>query len=550
MSNPAASSSASDTPTISRAAWLALTAALLGWLFDGLEMGLFPLVARPALKDLLASQDDSQIGLWIGILQAVFLVGAATGGVVFGWLGDRLGRVWAMTLSVFTYAIFMGLCGLSTDVYQMFLWRFIAALGMGGEWSLGVALVMEIWPNRSRAFTAGLIGAAANVGFLAIGIVGFFVAQVISVLQSWMLDAGIPASIVDRLIIDSAGQATGWRLLMLFGALPAVLTFFIRLFVPESEKWLEAKRKGETSHWATVDMLAVVLGAVGPLGMIYLWAEDFTLGVRIAGSAVGLLIAIVGYTFPVYRYLQRSEARATVLVGHSRRQTISRMLLGACLSGVPLIGTWASLQNAPSWADKLVEQQTAQMTAEEQRERLGPAGAGLTGPVYEATWLAERKKMADEAKAFTQMSAAIGAIIGTILAALLGDLIGRRAAYTLLCFGSLGASLLFFQINESYNWFFLVTVFLAGALTASFYGWLPLYLPELFRTSVRATGQGFSFNFGRILAAVGALQTGALMNQVFKGDYSTACSVMSLVYLVGVVIIWAAPETRGKPLPE
>jgi hypothetical protein len=94
----------------------------------------------------------------------VFLVGAATGGVLFGWLGDRIGRVRAMSLSVITYAVFTGLCGLAAAPWQIAILRFIAALGMGGEWSLGVALVMEVWPNRSRGLMAGLIGAAANVG--------------------------------------------------------------------------------------------------------------------------------------------------------------------------------------------------------------------------------------------------------------------------------------------------------------------------------------------------------------------------------------------------
>ncbi len=106
-----------------------------------------------------------------------------------------------------------------------------------------------------------------------------------------------------------------------------------------------------------------------------------------------------------------------------------------------------------------------------------------------------------------------------------------------------------FQLNDHYGTMFLASVFLAGGFTASFYGWLPLYLPELFRTSVRATGQGFSFNFGRILAAVGALQTGNLM-RLFQGGYPQACSAMSLIYLAGIALIWLAPETRGKPLPE
>jgi MFS family permease len=518
---------------ISRGAWLALIAALLGWMFDGFEMGLFPLVARPALTDLLGRDRADAVGLWNGIMIAVFLVGAATGGVVFGWLGDRIGRVRAMTLSVLTYALFMGLCGVSGSLVQMVFFRFISSLGMGGEWSLGVALVMEIWPNRSRALMAGLIGAASNVGFLSIAVIGLGLGQVIHLMHAWLTSAGLPETWVSYLVIDSYGAPTGWRLLMIFGAAPALLTFFIRLMVPESERWLHAKEKGATAHWATVDMLAVLIGALGPMMMIYLWANSSPLGVqgknavlglRLAGSAVGLLIAILGYTYPVIRYLQRAE-RADPKASQGWGPTIRRMLLGACLSGVALIGTWASLQFAPSWADKLVEE----------------------------TWSGEPAALAaakSQARSFTQIASAIGAIIGTILAALCGDWLGRRVTYTLLCIGSLLSALAFFQLNDSYGWPFLAMVLLAGGLTASFYGWLPLYLPELFRTTVRATGQGFSFNFGRILAAVAALQAGFLMKEVFNEDYSKACSIMSLIYLVGVVLIWFAPETKGKPLPE
>src|SRR5262245_61790210 len=134
---------------------LALAAALLGWLFDGFEMGLFPLVGRPALRDLLATTDEGLVGQWFGVITAAFLVGAASGGVLFGWLGDRLGRVRAMSLSILTYAVFSGLCGVAPSAEWVAVFRFVAALGMGGEWSLGVALVVELWPDRSRAFLAG-----------------------------------------------------------------------------------------------------------------------------------------------------------------------------------------------------------------------------------------------------------------------------------------------------------------------------------------------------------------------------------------------------------
>jgi MFS family permease len=155
-----------------------------------------------------------------------------------------------------------------------------------------------------------------------------------------------------------------------------------------------------------------------------------------------------------------------------------------------------------------------------------------------------------QAKAYTQICSAGGAVIGTIVAALAGGWLGRRVTYFVLCLGSLASSLILYQLNSSYTGWFLVCVFLAGSLTASFYGWLPLYLPELFPTKVRATGQGFSFNFGRVIAAIGALQGSYLIKNHFEGDYATVCSIMSLIYLVGLGFIWLAPETKGQPLPE
>ena len=189
--------------------------------------------------------------------------------------------------------------------------------------------------------------------------------------------------------------------------------------------------------------------------------------------------------------------------------------MGACISGVALLGTWGSIQWATFWVDELT---------------------GKTVPL---------------AKQWTQFCSAWGAVLSCIIGALMCDWMGRRLAYRLLCVLALGSTLLFYLGNSSYGPMFLFTVFLAGGSTAAFYGWLPLYLPELFPTAVRATGQGFSFNFGRILAAIGALQTGVLKD-IFKdhGGYPTACSLMSLIYLVGLVVIGFAPETKGRELPE
>ena len=415
-----------NTPPTNKRLGFVLAAAFLGWMFDGLEMGMFPLIARPALQQMQASQglsvSDAFVGNWMGIATAAFLIGAALGGVIFGWLGDRIGRVKAMNLSILCYSIFTGLIWFAEVPWHLAVARFIAALGMGGQWSLGVALVMEVWPEKHRPILAGVIGAAANVGFALIALVG----RVFVVTQS------------------------SWRWVALVGAAPALLTFFIRLFVPESERWQSANQ------------------------------------------------ASGGKNRPLREVLTPPYLKTT--------------LLATAFCAIALIGTWGSVQWLPLWADQ------------------------LTGGKVPA------------AKADTQMASAIGAILGCLIGAWFGGRIGRRTAYFFLCLGSLITCAMLFRGISTYGSTFLIMTFVVGAFTAAFYGWTPLYLPELFPTRSRATGQGLAYNAGRVFAAVGALQMSALIAN-FGGSYAKAGAVVTLIYALGLVLIWFAPETRGKPLP-
>jgi hypothetical protein len=115
-----------------------------------------------------------------------------------------------------------------------------------------------------------------------------------------------------------------------------------------------------------------------------------------------------------------------------------------------------------------------------------------------------------------------------------------------MCVSSLIVALLFFQSNTVIDSWFFTTAFLLGGITASFYGFFPLYLPELFPTSVRATGQGFCFNVGRIVAAIGGLQIANLVTAF--GSSANAYSALCGIYLVGMVVVWFAPETKGQAL--
>jgi SHS family sialic acid transporter-like MFS transporter len=142
----------------------------------------------------------------------------------------------------------------------------------------------------------------------------------------------------------------------------------------------------------------------------------------------------------------------------------------------------------------------------------------------------------------------LGAALGCLLAPFIGHWLGRRPAYFLLCVLALISCQVFFRYFQTYNTSFLVMAGVVGFWTGSFYGWLPLYLPELFPTRSRATGQGIAFNSGRIIAAVGALNVGFLTANL--GGYAAMGILVSYIYLLGMVIIWLAPETKGRPLPE
>lgn len=505
--------------------WMALLAALLGWLFDGFEIGLFPLTGKPALTELLttaaggsaanplsiekAAEVAASVNSWFGVIIAVFLVGAATGGVLFGWLGDRIGRVRAMSLSILAYALFTGACGFADAAWQIAGLRFLASLGMGGEWSLGVALVNEIWPGKSRAFIAGLIGAAANVGFLLVALLSIGMVKTMASLSAGMLAIGLPAEFVDRLLSNG-----GWRFLMVSGALPAVLTFFVRVCVPESHKWEEEKAKGSTGFWSNSDLYGVLVGCLGAMLVIFVWTPNVqNLPLRLIATAVGLVIALGGFLYPVRQFMGRATA-AGMIAPEQTGIIMRRMLFGAGLAGVALLGTWGSVQWAPKWAGELAKESGAKFATE-----------------------------------YTQLWLAVGAIVGTIIAALAADRLGRKLTYALICVTSLISCVALYQFNDVYSNQYLVYVFFVGGTTAAMYGFFPLYFPELFPTSIRATAQGFCFNFGRVIAAVGSLQTKTLID-AFGGNFPKAGTVLSAIYLIGAVLIWFGPETKGKPLPD
>jgi len=195
---------------------LGFIGAFLGWVFDSMDATIYALVMVSALKELLKNQGiantESHVGFYGGLIFSLFLIGWAIGGVSFGYVADKIGRVRALTITIGLYSLFTGLSSLSQNVWELAIFRFITAIGIGGEWAGGATLVAEIFKKKNRIFASSLLQSAWAVGFL-----------------------------IASLIYFTIGRYHSWRVMFLIGIVPAILALVFRLFVKESEEWLSNK---------------------------------------------------------------------------------------------------------------------------------------------------------------------------------------------------------------------------------------------------------------------------------------------------------------------
>lgn len=438
-----------------------LAAAFIAWMFAGLENGLFVLIHRQMMRELLGTAAaESLIVQWLAWNQAAFMLGAAAGGWLFGWLGDRAGRTRALGCSVLCYSLLTLAAWFVHDPWLMWCVRFLAMLGFGGTWPNAVSLVAEAWPNASRPFLAGLLGTAANVGMVLMGAIG------------WL-----------QPVTDS-----DWRWTLLAASSPAVIGVWILWRVPESRRWLhERSATAATRGNSAVTETASRSGTFGEL---------------------------------------------------FRPPLLQRTLLGIALGSVPVIGTAANGNWIVPWSDQVAAKRAAEKSA---------AVTAADSPASSAVSQQRAKNPASKnpadvsrSKALTLMSRSGGGVLGSLVGGIAATLAGRRLSYFLISLASLlTSSVLFTQLTPGDPWFNTAS-FLLGMFGVTYFGWLPLFLPELFPTRVRAAGSGIAFNSGRIAAAAVTL-TMALWIQTLAVDYARIGFFTGLIYAVGMVIIWFAP---------
>lgn len=210
---------------LSRYQWFVFLVAALGWLFDTMDQQLFVLARDEAVVELMQLEpSDPQVSKYGGYATSIFLIGWAMGGLFFGVLGDRIGRVKTMLLTILLYSIFTGLSVFSQGFIDFAIYRFLTGLGVGGEFAVGVALVAEVMPDRARAYALSWLQALSAVGNCTAAFIYFMLGQL---QQAGMLQGlaifGMPL--------------TGWRIAFGMGTLPALMVIYIRRKLKEPERW-------------------------------------------------------------------------------------------------------------------------------------------------------------------------------------------------------------------------------------------------------------------------------------------------------------------------
>jgi MFS family permease len=296
-----------------------LVAGGLGWMLDAMDVMLYSLVLAHLMADLGM---DKKTG---GLLNSLTLLASAAGGLLFGFLADRVGRARALMLSILVYSLASGACGLSDTVVELAAFRFLLGLGMGGEWTTGAALIAETWRPEHRGKALGLMQ------------------------SSWAIGEIVAAAVVGVVL-----PRFGWRAVFFVGILPALLVFWIRRDVPESKVWLEKRRLGDSPLRVLLrpdirrnGLLATAMNALSMFGYwgLFTWIPAY-LALPVAQGGRGLdLLATTTWlvVMGVGKWL------GYVLFGFAadafgrRRSYVTYLVVAAAL--VPLYG----MTTSPAW---------------------------------------------------------------------------------------------------------------------------------------------------------------------------------------------------------
>ena len=554
--------------------WLVLIVCTLAWSFDCLNQQFFNLARVPAMADLLGvSPDNPWVSQFGGYATSALMIGWATGGIIFGVMADRVGRAKTLVTMILAYSMFTGLCGLTQSPWQYVASTFVTGMGCGGIFPIACTLVAESLPGTVRSSALGMLQAFSAVGNVSAGFLWLGVLELRS-----------------RGVIQ-----TDWRWLFGIGIIPALLSIIVIRRVREPDSWLKANASAKAGlsksgsiaelfgdpRWRRRAIVGMLLAASGVIGLwgIGVFSNDLTqtfigerfdieqrkknedqadmqfvaqvisspdaleTGRRYSDSARDLLGARLKDIDPNALYeaalslakglkvanrYRSSRCWHRLGSGRQKSQVCNKQdnLLKSILAGRPY---WKQASTTLSNAPSVSEQIERILARQKERALSSRRWAGVTLIMFNA-----------------------GAFFGIYLFAYFTQFLGRRLTFAIsfIAAGLTTAGVFTFMSKPS-DLFWMVP--LMGAAQLSLFGGYAIYFPELFPTRLRSTGSSFCYNVARDVAATGPITIGYLRTSVFANTaepFRNAGVAMCSCYLVGLVALIFAPETKGQPLPE
>ncbi len=542
--------------------WLVLIVCTLAWSFDCLNQQLFNLARTPALADLLSlSPDASQVSTWGGWSTSALLIGWATGGIIFGMLGDRIGRVKTLIIMILAYSISTGLCGLSYSSWDYVMYAFITGVGAGGIFPVCCTLLAESLPDSVRPQSLGMMQAFSAFGnvsaaFISLGLLELLARGVIDTHWRWMFSAGIIPALLSIIVFRRLREPGAWLKVMAAGG------------KKKAGSIIELFRDPFCRPRAIVGLLLAASGVVGLWG-IGVFSNDLMQAItrgkfddaqRKAGQVeLDRQFVALAIASPQELASVRDKVEARHLLGADGKDKDAQALYEAALrmpKDQPFSAESVLAALDKPDADRKIQPQ-AQTDAERDQRRdkvLKAATAGTSLEQHAERIVKRQKDRSMQAlgwAAKTLLMFNVGAFFGMYIFARVTQIIGRRPTFALAFIAAAVTTATAFMYMSETNYFILVP--LMGAAQLSVFGGYGIYFPELFPTRLRSTGASFCYNVGRYVAATGPLSIAFLKNNVFAhtaDPFRYAGVAMCSCFLLGLVALLFAPETKGKPLPE
>jgi MFS family permease len=547
--------------------WFVLIVCTGGWLFDCLDQQLFNLARVSAVKNLLGVENGNpEIDRYSGIATSILLIGWATGGIIFGIVGDRIGRAKTMIFTLLSYSVFSGLSGLAPNLPVFLALRFLAGLGVGGQFALGVTLVSESVPTQTRTHALGMLQAFSAGGNIAAGLIYLGVIQIIDVKDAW-------------------------RYIFWVSVLPALILVYLNVrYLHEPEAWLKSAADKKTSgkkggmtelfsdpRWRKRTIVGMMLASAGVLGLwaIGVFSNDMTQTIfrkkawenaRLAGDDkrdLAFAVQLANADGQIEQYREKLFGiNPKELIETNDKQPDARPIALAAVSLLKEKQT-ISPESVLAFLDKETGTRKPQ-TAEERARRAKLLAENVSGapPLAENLDRVWNRQKEGNRKSVSWACVNlilfnIGAFFGMYSFARVTNHLGRRPTFAIFFTLAMASTAIYFLfMNDRSQLYWMAP--LMGFAQLSVFGGYAIYFPELFPTRMRSTGTSFCYNIARYLAAAGPTALGWLSGSIYGGllhfdevsRFRYAGVTMCACFLVGLIALLFAPETKDRPLPE